>query len=69
MEKSVFFSPGGLCGGICVFVLLCNQPIFPTLSGNAPAGNLEKVVDAKEKKQSQKEKNDKEDKTKGTAGW
>lgn len=34
-----------------VFGLLCNQPIFPTLSGNTPAGNLEKVADAKEKKQ------------------
>ena len=33
------------------FGLLCNQPIFPALSGNAPAGNLEKVADAKEKKQ------------------
>ena len=48
------------------FGLFCNQPIFPVLSGNAPAGNLEKVADAKEKKQSEvKKKTAKKIKQKG----
>lgn len=56
MEKSVFLAPAVCVAVFAVFGLLCNQPIFPTLSGNAPAGNLEKVVDAKEKKQNAKKK-------------
>ena len=51
--RSLFFLTPAVCVTVfAVFGLLCNQPIFPVLSGNAPAGNLEKVADAKEKKQS-----------------
>lgn len=50
-KSLLFFSPAVCVAVFAAFGLLCNQPIFPSLSGNAPAGNLEKVADAKEKKQ------------------
>lgn len=41
--RSLFFLTPAVCVTVfAVFGLLCNQPIFPVLSGNAPAGNLEK---------------------------
>ena len=49
-KSLLFFSPAVCVAVFAAFGLLCNQPIFPSLSGNAPAGNLEKVADAKEKK-------------------
>lgn len=62
----VFLTPAVCVTVFAVFGLLCNQPIFPVLSGNAPAGNLEKVADAKEKKQSEvKKKTAKKIKQKG----
>ena len=65
--RSLFFLTPAVCVTVfAVFGLLCNQPIFPVLSGNAPAGNLEKVADAKEKKQSEvKKKTAKKIKQKG----
>lgn len=48
-KSLLFFSPAVCVTVFAVFGLLCNQPIFPVLSGNAPAGNLEKVAGAKEK--------------------
>ena len=55
-KSLLFFSPAVCVALFAAFGLLCNQPIFPSLSGNAPAGNLEKVADAKEKKQSEVKK-------------
>ena len=65
--KSLFFLAPAVCVAVfAAFGLLCNQPIFPSLSGNAPAGNLEKVADAKEKKQNdEKKKTTKKIKQKG----
>lgn len=65
-KSLLFFSPAVCVAVFAAFGLLCNQPIFPSLSGNAPAGNLEKVADAKEKKQNdEKKKTTKKIKQKG----
>ena len=64
-KSLLFFSPAVCVAVFAAFGLLCNQPIFPSLSGNDPAGNLEKVADAKEKKQNDVKKIT----TKGAAGW
>ena len=37
--RGLFFLAPAVCVAVfAVFGLLCNQPIFPTLSGNTPAG-------------------------------
>lgn len=49
--RSLFFLTPAVCVTVfAVFGLLCNQPIFPVLSGNAPAGNLEKSGGCKREK-------------------